>query len=78
MTVSIPSIGIINGPEPTYIGDSVYIVDNGVHIVIFTNNGRGPENIIYLDSMVVSSLLGYLHRTTGTTAPKPKEDTDDG
>ncbi len=44
----------------TYLGDSVYADFDGEHIILTTENGFGPSNIIYLEEEVFQSLLTYL------------------
>lgn len=40
----------------TYLGDSVYAESDGFHIILYTDNGFGPENRIYLDDQVLENL----------------------
>jgi hypothetical protein len=47
--------------EPMYLGDSVYIKKScGSELLIYVENGGGPKNIIYLDSMVTINLYRQL------------------
>ena len=49
--------------NPTYLGDSVYIQEEDIGFMIYTNNGYGPENEIYLEPEVVIALMGYINRS---------------
>lgn len=50
----------------TYLGDSVYAEWDGFHVVIYTDNGNGPNMVdkIYLDSHVLLALSEFIERTT--------------
>lgn len=52
------SSGILT--EKEYLGDSVFANYDNYHIVLTTENGFGPSNTIYLDSMVMANLLKYI------------------
>lgn len=41
-----------------YIGDGVYADFDGYHIVLKTERDIGGQNVIYLDPLVMSSLIG--------------------
>ena len=43
-----------------YLGDSVYAAFDGYTVQIFTNNGMGPENVIYLEPEVQISLVQFI------------------
>ena len=47
--------------EPDYLGDSVYAryVDRG-NIELSTNNGEGPDNIIFLEPAVYLALTQWV------------------
>jgi hypothetical protein len=45
--------------EPTYCGDSVYARFDGYAFVIYTDNGMGPENEIYLEPSTLDSFISY-------------------
>lgn len=49
-----------------YLGDGVYIRDDGYHLVLMTGNHIHPDNIIYLDDQVVDALLDYIKRRNET------------
>ena len=49
--------------NPTYLGDSVYIQEVDYGFKIYTNNGNGPENEIYLEPEVARALMGYINRS---------------
>lgn len=51
--------------EKVYIGDSVYAVFDGYHIILTTENGYGPSNTIALEDTVFNSLLKYAERVYG-------------
>lgn len=48
--------------ETTYLGDSVYLDYNEFtgEFKIYTNNGLGPENVIYLDRDVIQHFIHYI------------------
>lgn len=50
------------GNSREYLGDSVYVTDNGYHICLTTDNGTGPTNIIYLEPAVWNALVAYMDR----------------
>jgi len=56
----------------TYLGDSVYASNDGFHIILCTDNGLGPQNIIYLDDTVIESLLRYIDRLKGEPSDETK------
>lgn len=46
-----------------YLGDSVYIdIDETGILRIYTENGFGPDNIIFLESVVCNNLVNYIER----------------
>lgn len=45
-----------------YLGDSVYVDTDGYHVVLFTDNGDGPRNEIFLDLSVLRGLIGYTEK----------------
>lgn len=47
-----------------YIGDSVYVEDNGYGVTLTTNKGHqdDPRNVIILEPEVIQGLLGYIER----------------
>lgn len=48
--------------DKAYLGDSVYIEkdeNTGEHM-IYTDNGCGKENVIYLDSQVTKDLIAFI------------------
>lgn len=50
-------------PEPRYLGDSVYAADeNSFMVKLYTDNGDGPRNEIFLEPEVVYALLGWLRQ----------------
>lgn len=42
-----------------YLGDSVYAEFDGFGIVLTTENGHGPSNIIILEPQVLAALDNY-------------------
>lgn len=60
-----------------YIGDGVYVTDDGYQIEL-TGNAAGRENTIYLDSRVFDAFLRFVERARGVKitvgkADKPKD-----
>lgn len=45
-----------------YLGDSVYADYDGYMIKIYTNNGLGPENEIYLEPRTLEMLIHFSKR----------------
>ena len=45
---------------PHYLGDGVYIVNDGFHYILYTSNGIERTNTIYLDPQVIHALLAFL------------------
>lgn len=42
-----------------YLGDSVYLQNDGFHLILTTENGIGASNTIALDSDVVRNFIKY-------------------
>jgi hypothetical protein len=42
-----------------YLGDSVYADYDGYHIILTTENGYGPSNMIFLEPQVLKALDDY-------------------
>ncbi len=45
-----------------YIGDSVYIEDNGYGVTLTTENGYGASNTIVMEPAVLREFLRYLEQ----------------
>lgn len=45
-----------------YIGDGVYINNDGYSIILTTENGISTQNEIYLESAILRSMLDYIRR----------------
>lgn len=60
--------------KPTYLGDSVYAeMENGM-VKLYTNNGFGPREIIYLEPSVMDELNAwYMKVYAKSKPPEPKE-----
>ena len=52
----------MNPGEKVYLGDSVYALFDGYHIVIITNNGIKDTNEIYLEPDVQVNLVKFIER----------------
>jgi|WetSurSiteA1Bulk_404760.scaffolds.fasta_scaffold755353_2 hypothetical protein len=50
----------MNAGEKVYLGDSVYALFDGYHIVLTTNNGLEDTNTIYLDPSVQVDLVKFI------------------
>ena len=49
--------------DKAYLGDSVYVAQNlAGHLVLTTDNGFGPTNIIILEPEVYEALEAYVTR----------------
>ena len=44
-----------------YLGDSVYIDNDGYHIILTTENGYGPSNTIFLEPHLVPKIQEYIN-----------------
>lgn len=45
-----------------YLGDSVYIEDNGYGITLTTENGYGPIYTIVMEPEVIEAFINYINR----------------
>lgn len=45
-----------------YLGDSVYVEYNQQELKLYTDNGHGPQNIIYLNGMLWIKLERFVKR----------------
>jgi hypothetical protein len=43
-----------------YLGDGVYLENDGWHLILTTSNGLSETNRIYLDPRCVENLLEYI------------------
>jgi hypothetical protein len=48
-----------------YIGDSIYADFDGNQIRMYTDNGYGPENVIFLETEIFQSLRDYGEKMFG-------------
>ena len=48
--------------DVTYLGDSLYVNFDGYQIELFTFNGLGITNQIYLDTETLKCFLSYVER----------------
>lgn len=48
--------------KPEYLGDSVYALDDGYHVVLSANDG---DETIYLEERVVDAFLRFLEKSRG-------------
>lgn len=48
--------------DATYLGDSLYANFDGYQIELFTFNGLGVTNQIYLDTETLKCFLSYVER----------------
>jgi hypothetical protein len=46
----------------TYLGDSVYAKFDGYMLVVYTDNGQGPRNVIAMEPEVLASLIEFNDR----------------
>ena len=46
----------------TYLGDSVYAKFDGYMLVVYTDNGFGPRNVIAMEPEVLASLIEFNER----------------
>ena len=45
--------------KPSYLGDSVYVEFDGFMLGLYTDNGFGPSNEIFLERSVLKNLNDY-------------------
>ena len=43
-----------------YLGDSVYLTNDGYHLVLTTENGYGPSNTICLEPHLIPKIQEYI------------------
>jgi len=55
--------------DKTYLGDSVYAVDDGYMVTLTTENGYedDPRNKICLESDVIEALINFISHTRNLT-----------
>jgi hypothetical protein len=46
--------------KKVYLGDGVYAVFDGTHVVLTTENGIATTNEIFLDNEVIGNLLTFI------------------
>ena len=52
---------VLKSERAEYLGDSVYAdVNEYFDLLLYTNNGFGPENVIVLEKPVIEALLRYI------------------
>jgi hypothetical protein len=56
--------------DATYLGDGVYVRNDGYHIILITDG-----NTIYLDSGVLTGLLAYVEKLNKEGAEHGNDDT---
>jgi len=52
-----------------YMGDSVYADFDGFAIILTTENGSGPSNVIVLEPEVLEAIIRFAQRMTGRPTP---------
>lgn len=58
----------------SYLGDSVYVdYDNCGYLVLTTDNGEGPSNMIALEPAVYEALVQYVDRLRKQIAATERE-----
>jgi hypothetical protein len=46
--------------DSKYLGDGVYVSNDGFHVILSTSNGLKQTNVILLDPQVISQLKRYI------------------
>lgn len=46
-----------------YLGDSVYVENDGYGYILTTENGYGPSNTIYMEQEVFEAFTRYVKQT---------------
>jgi hypothetical protein len=59
-------------PNKVYLGDSVYVDNDGYYLILTTENGDSPSNVIYLERPVWRSLCEYVERMKQPQGADPK------
>jgi len=49
-----------NDIDGVYLGDSVYATAERGMIKLYTDNGMGPDQVIYLEAQVIQKLVPFL------------------
>lgn len=60
----------------TYIGDSVYAEFDGMSIIIFTDNGIGRENEVFLEPREARKLVEYITKEHAAFDDDPQRHRD--
>lgn len=64
--------------EKVYLGDGVYSVFDGYHVVLTTENGISVSNTIFMEPRVMESLINYWKRLNANIQPMPSDETNFG
>lgn len=48
--------------NPTYLGDGVYVAYQFGRLQLYTDDGYGPHNVIYLEGEVYDALTKFVER----------------
>jgi len=51
--------------EPIYLGDGVYLVDEGYQLKVYTGDAVIGSNVIYLDPHVAKALMEEIQKFLG-------------
>ena len=57
--------------EPSYLGDSVYVQADSGQIKLYTDNGEGEDQVIYLETETYEALLAWVWNSR-ITARRPE------
>lgn len=49
----------------SYLGDGLYVRDDGFHVWFYTHNGVSATNEVALDPYVLDQFIAWLERTRG-------------
>lgn len=60
--------------KDVYIGDSVYATNDGFHLVLYTDNGMGRDQKIYLDHGVFERFIEYAKKIGFHATPGDKNE----
>lgn len=48
--------------EKIYLGDGVYLTNNGCHLILTTEDGINTHNTIYLEPHMIKLMEDYLNK----------------
>lgn len=59
-----------------YLGDGVYVMWDGYHVVIMANSHIQPTDVIYFDPYVLKSFMKYVERLERQLQEKDEQENE--